>query len=434
VESGTLDIADLKLDGLNPRHDPAKHQREIISAILSEAGNKIVRLAGHIAAHGLSPIELPLVVKDSSSGYIVVEGNRRVAALKLLANPNLTKELRYQNKFRALSRKMNKPISEIPCVIAANRLEARPWQEVRHTGERQGVGVVRWDAEATARFYGRRGTQSDRAIILIDAVRQAYPDNDELLRNIDIVRKNRLTTLGRLVSDPDFRGRFGIKIVSNSLVSHYPSQALEAAMSKLFADLAGEVTVAAVDSKELRRVYVDGISGQLPASDAFTTEARPLDSDKTPRQPAPKKPQTPRVSPPLPRPLFDGVRLTALGGRTSMVLSELQQLDVERYPNACAAILRVVIELAVTDVYVRNGWTLEKLRGMVLKCLNQIDRTGKDPKYQSVRTGLADGTSVFSVATIHAYLHNPDFHPTATEIRSIAANYSAFLAALDTLV
>jgi hypothetical protein len=71
---------------------------------------------------------------------------------------------------------------------------------------------------------------------------------------------------------------------------------------------------------------------------------------------------------------------------------------------------------------------------MVQKCLHELDTTGKDPRYQAVRLGLADGTSLFSVATIHAYLHNANFNPTPSELRSIAANYSAFLAGLDTLV
>jgi hypothetical protein len=71
---------------------------------------------------------------------------------------------------------------------------------------------------------------------------------------------------------------------------------------------------------------------------------------------------------------------------------------------------------------------------MVRKCVRELDPTEKDLKFQPVRAGLADGTSVLAVVTIHAYLHNAYFTPTPTELRSTASNYSAFLASLDTRV
>jgi hypothetical protein len=435
VEHQTVNVADLKLDGANPRHDPAKAQREIISALLNVAGGKIARLADDIATHGLNPIDSFLVLNEQGTvGYTVLEGNRRLAALKLLANPDLTPLPKYQKRFRELAKKMTAPVYEAPCAIVTSRDEARHWQELRHTGEREGVGVVPWDTEAAARFHGRRGTQADRAIIVIDAVQNAYPRNEALQKDISIVRKNRLTTLGRLVSDPFVRGRLGIDLMSGSLVAHYPSETLEPAISKVFADMAGPVSVSDVDSKEQRRKYIAGIADRLPPDDAYENEARPLVPAGTPRAPAPKAKPTPKPPQPAVRPLFDGVRLMDLGGRISAVLTEIQQLDLDRFPNASAVLLRVVIELAVTEVHERKAWPKGTLRQMVQKCVHELDKTGKDPKYQAVRLGLADGTSLFSVATIHAYLHNADFNPTPTELRSIAANYSPFLAGLDTLV
>jgi hypothetical protein len=435
VELETVDVADLKLDSLNPRHDPAKSQREIISALLSVVGGKIVHLADHIVANGISPIDSFLVLKEQgTAGYTVLEGNRRLAALKLLANPDLTILPKYQRRFRELAKKMAAPIHAVPCAIVASRDEAKPWQELRHTGEREGVGVVPWDTEAAARFHGRRGTQADRAIIVVDAVRKAYPQNNALQTDVGIVRKNRLTTLGRLVSDPFVRNRLGIDLMSGTLLAHYPSEALERAISKVFADLAGSVSVSDVDSKEQRHKYIVAIAGHLPLDEEYESEARALVPAGTPRPPAPKVKPTPKPPQPSVRPLFDGVRLTALGGRISAVLTEIQQVDIDKFPNASAVLLRVTIELAVTEVHERRGWPSANLRQMVKRCAHELDKTGKDPRYQAVRLGLSDGTSLFSVTTIHAYLHNANFSPTPTELRSIAANYSGFLAGLDTLV
>jgi len=128
------------------------------------------------------------------------------------------------------------------------------------------------------------------------------------------------------------------------------------------------------------------------------------------------------------------VRLTNLGSRLSDILAELQQLDVDRFPNASAALMRGVIELAVTEVHVKKGWAVGKLHDLVRKCLNELDPTRADLKFQAVRAGLSDGTSMFAVATVHAYLHNPHYNPTPSELRSTAANYAAFLSGLDGLV
>jgi hypothetical protein len=124
-----------------------------------------------------------------------------------------------------------------------------------------------------------------------------------------------------------------------------------------------------------------------------------------------------------------------LGVRVDAVLKELQQLDVNRYPNAAAVLIRVVIELAVAQVFdIKNWKPPAEFRARVKHCLTKIDPTNKDRKYQAVRAGLQDGTSVLAVGTLHAFVHNPHFNPTAADLRNIAANYSHFLAALDSLV
>jgi hypothetical protein len=293
---------------------------------------------------------------------------------------------------------------------------------------------VPWDTEASARFFGRRGTQAQKALAVIDAVKVAYPNNAALLADLDEVRKNRLTTLGRLVGDPFVRQRLGIDL-KPIVGAHYPSEQLEPAVRKILSDLrSGTVTVSSLKSQMQRRSYVLSLGSDLPDETKFEADARPLVPPGTPRPPLPQPKPKPRPTPTLPRPLFDGVRLTNLGSRISDVLTELQQIDVDKFPNASAALARVVIELAVTEVHVKKDWPVGKLRELVKKCVYELDKTQSDPKYQAVRAGLNDGTSMFAVATIHSYLHNPHFNPTPSEVRSTAANYSAFLTGLDGLV
>jgi hypothetical protein len=221
VDRDDINVADLKLDQENPRHEPQKSQRDIIQALLAEGGAKLAKLAEDIALNGLSPLDVFLVLKERGPSYTVLEGNRRIAAVKLLANPDLTSITKYQKRFRDLKKKMAAPIHTVPCAIVDTREEGKHWQELRHTGEREGRGVVPWDTAASTRFHGRRGSQADRALNVLDALQAAFPKNVKLQDHIKDVRKNKLTTYGRLVSDPFVRQRFGLEI-SPSVVAHYP--------------------------------------------------------------------------------------------------------------------------------------------------------------------------------------------------------------------
>ena len=82
----------IKLDQENVRfgNDVAQNQREAIKLMLSapEDAKKLLRLAEHIAEHGLDPTELQLVTPDDDGNFIVLEGNRRLTALKLLQRPD----------------------------------------------------------------------------------------------------------------------------------------------------------------------------------------------------------------------------------------------------------------------------------------------------------------------------------------------------------
>lgn len=438
-ETETVNVADLKLDSANPRHEPATSQRATIDALLNTDGLKTVHLAEDIAAEGLSPIDLPLVLREADGSYTVLEGNRRVAAVKLMGNPTITSIQKFATRFQVIRKKATVPLpQEMTVVVVSSREDAKHWQELRHTGQRDGRGVVPWDTEASTRFYSRRGSHADRAIAVLDTFETVYPKDKKLQDDLKVVRKSRLTTFGRLISDPYVRDRLGLKLGA-TVIAHYGSDQLRPAAGRILEDLSsGKVTVSSLKSKEQRRAYVNSLGPALPREDTREADPRPLVGAGMPRPTSAKK-TAPKPTPPdstavTVKPLFDGVRLTNLGGRIAAVLNELQQLDVDKYPNASATLLRVVIELSVTQVHTQKGWPTAKLREMVKKCLGQLDPTNRDSKYQPVRAGLLDNTSVFAVATIHGYLHNPHFHPTPSELRSTAANYAAFLRGLDTLV
>ena len=89
-----LKIDSLDLDLGNPRIVRATDQRDAMQKILKEQGAKLVNLAESIAANGLNPMDRFLVVRsDKASKFIVLEGNLRVLAMKLLKSAPLVNDL-----------------------------------------------------------------------------------------------------------------------------------------------------------------------------------------------------------------------------------------------------------------------------------------------------------------------------------------------------
>lgn len=432
MRNARIRTEDLVLDGKNPRHDPVSGTREAIQALLADGADKMVNLAADIADNGVSPIDLFLVMPNEQGLFTVLEGNRRVAALKLLANPSLAGEHPSERRFRQIAANVSPP-DELNCVVASSREEARHWLELRHTGEREGRGVVPWSAEGQNRFSRRPGTQIDRAMLFAEAVEQSYQGNSELLSNLDIIRRQRATTLGRLVSDPYFRQMLGLEIGTGELHSHYSRESLEPVITKMLRDLAENVTVSSLKTKAQRKKYVDDFAPQLLRDARYEPAAAPIKPSTMTGRPRRRRRKDKAKA--TQKNLFEGLTLDNLGSRIANILEELQRLDIDRNPNAASLLLRAVLELSVTQVSAEKGWRIDgSLRSLVRKCLKEIDPSEKDLRFQAVRAGLQDGTSVLAVATLHGYVHNPHYHPSGTELRTIAANYEAFLQALDELV
>jgi hypothetical protein len=98
----TIDIIDIDLDPKNPRvsiHD----KKNMDQAKLFEhfcTFYKIFELSKSIIDNGYFPEER-LIVCEEDKKLIVLEGNRRVAALRILINPNLAPG-HYKEKFQHL--------------------------------------------------------------------------------------------------------------------------------------------------------------------------------------------------------------------------------------------------------------------------------------------------------------------------------------------
>jgi hypothetical protein len=159
-------VSELRLDPENPRIITEEGQINLRQAILDEQGTKIAELADDIVKNGLNPMDRLMVLQPDKSKkeYITLEGNRRAAALQVLANPDLLTDLNIpdslRNKLIDLAEGFEpKSVEPLSAVLMPDRESARRWIELRHTGENGGRGIVDWTGVQTAKFRGDRVLQ-----------------------------------------------------------------------------------------------------------------------------------------------------------------------------------------------------------------------------------------------------------------------------------
>jgi hypothetical protein len=112
-----------------------------------EARYEPIVIGRSIARHGFF-ISEPLIVipADEKGQYVVVEGNRRLTALKLMFEPTSRKQVKTR-EWDGLSAEVEFPKRGVPIVVAESREEVAPIIGYRHI-----AGIQEWDPYPKARF------------------------------------------------------------------------------------------------------------------------------------------------------------------------------------------------------------------------------------------------------------------------------------------
>lgn len=220
-----ISLDKVKLDQENVRfgNDVAQNQREAIKLMLADPDDakKILRLAEHIVEHGLDPTELQLVTPDEEGNFIVLEGNRRLTALKLLQRPDLCPTERgYKGFLKAHNNLADGVPDDLQCSVVPTRADGDIWIELKHTGENRGVGRVNWDSDIRDE---RRARQTG-----IDSIgrqlRNLVNDNQHIFSQkaaLDCLEVD-VTTLTRIFQSTTGQNLFRLKVENKTLTPQLP--------------------------------------------------------------------------------------------------------------------------------------------------------------------------------------------------------------------
>jgi len=212
---------------------------------------------------------------------------------------------------------------------------------------------------------------------------------------------------------------------------HFPADALQEFLEHVLGDIAADVGVSQLKSKDQRTEYLSNTPE--PDQTERTDEARAL-SETPATKPTQVKPKSSQAKPSKPAKPFKDLNLNSLGSKTQALLREFRKLDVDKLPNTAAVLTRAILELSVDGFLTGQGLsTAVTLRKRIKTALHRVDPSHKAKEYRALQAGLTDGTSIYSVNTLHAFVHNPYYQADGTTVRSIAANIQPFLQKLNDL-
>ena len=146
-------LAGLHLDPENPRLPlEIRDAPEDEIAIFIERQYDPLNLARSVATHGYFPSE-PMIVVPQDGRDIVVEGNRRLVALRGLVDQDLRRRFargREWDRLARMAEEANHIPLEVPVVVAASRLDVAPVIGYRHI-----TGILGWDPYSQARYVAQ---------------------------------------------------------------------------------------------------------------------------------------------------------------------------------------------------------------------------------------------------------------------------------------
>lgn len=459
-----IKISNLSLDLQNPRYEVQKSQSEALNTMADDQKDKLLALLRDIIENGLNPSDLPIVMPDSKKdkGYIVLEGNRRIAALKLLKKPEIVLDKRLQAKYRKLHDKHKDfKLKTVECLVVSSREEANLWIERKHEGEMEGIGTIRWTTVQKSRFLSNKSGKDSVILQLIDFMKIIGENDNEFLSQL---QRTKATNLERLLGTPEVRARLGLDynngLYSSRILPEEAFRGLKAIIKRLSRS---DFNVKSIYHKDDRLSFLNGIpDDELPElskksdtswflkeynynsqgqkSKAETSET---DSDSFERQDNHDS-KNEDQSRPTSRDSFipEDLSLSITNERINRLFAELKQLSHNQYPNVCAVLMRVFIELSV-DCYLekfdllKNGAVTGAKDSRDLKQkTNAVIQSLTSHKYlddtlsKGIRAEFNSNQSLFSIDTLNAYVHNSNFNPIPQIIMLSWDNAQPFVGAI----
>ena len=385
-----------------------------------------------------------MIESKEKGDYIVLDGNRRVSALKVLSNPDVLSGTNLDDAIkksltRAATGFKRENIEPIRCVLFEKRDFANDWIYRRHTGAADGEGRINWGPLEIQRFSG------DHSVLdVIDFVgRNADFSSEEWASTKEMIESKKSTNLSRLIESAAGQKHLGIIIEKDNgvrvpKITSEPKWAINV-LKKIIEDVRDGV----VDSRALNKssdieLYFKSLPKSLQPSRSIPRKAVAIKSislkASVPKvapsaQPNVKTAKTPRTRKNLAPNRH--LHLAPASTKGQELLREAASLDADRFTISCAFVLRAFTELAISDYMATHGMPLKKVgkdgKIVDLSLSERADAVSKDivsknsgsaPDLRGFNNSVVNKSAPSSIQSLNGFVHNQFQIPTPEALRA----------------
>jgi hypothetical protein len=429
-------VKDLSLDLANFRTVKQKNEINAVNAMISIGADSFWALLESLLDDGFMPTENIIVIKGKNKRFIVKEGNRRVACMKViygfLDRKNFGIPTDLAEKIDSLSTEWQKENKSIPCAIyeATEEMLVDKIVSLTH-GKAQKAGRVPWESVARARH--------NRDILKV-------PEEGLELLEKYLVHGSNLTGQQK----DRWAGVYPLTVLNETLPKLFPRFQLNS--TKEFVKAYPKMTHKNQIEELLRLVGNGDIGFPEIRSDGFEEVLVKMGFPKMPKQSNPSpKPEKGKKPPPTkkkgkaahpvddPKTVKFFLRKFNPTGANNQKIATLKEealsLNLSTNPIAFCFLLRSMFELSAKNYCDKHNISLKKVNTktnlkfdktmleLLKEATNHLTNNKKDKgKVQQlhgamVELGKTEG--ILSVTSMNQLVHNRTFVVTASEISTL---------------
>lgn len=447
MEKMQLPVEDLELDLANPRFKDRNlaTQSEALKGLIGIGLPYFKTMMLSIKDHWLDPGDSFYVVAspDDADSFIVVDGNRRLAALKVLSEPAILQSTglpdgQIKQLAEAAKGFDSKRADAVDCVLFDDRASANEWIVRRHGRDLVGEGRLTWGTLEKERFQG------DATILdVIDFVERNSTKSDVEWAGVKTSVEANPSTLRRFLASKAGSEWLGLatKTEENGekvpVFKRDPKHTLGVLESIFDSIHRGEINTRTYNKADDIKGYFDSLPKSLHPKGAprkVATRFRDSEIKDAEIRPRLTKPLA-ATTPPTKTTRAKGPRMTLAEKRHAFsqpatvkgqrLVHEASRINARDFPLSSAYVLRAFLEHTI-DIYM-DAQGLDRFKGDKLLDLQKraalvIDHLkANGTAYQKIRGAdrvLTNTKDPSSIQALNDYHHDRYQIPAADSLRS----------------
>ena len=434
ITRDNISISELSLWDQNARFPDTyfnKTEKELIEHFATKKDFKLVELASEIVDEFSWPQLEKLVVYESGGKKIVLEGNRRLAAYKLLNNPELTDDVGLKKKLNDLRSQINiNNDFKLECLVTQDKELGLRYIDRKHL---KGNNEVSWGDNERAHHKSRRGSAGQKEELKIAITRR--------VRDLDIpeewkekvLGRGFVTTFWRIIEPKAIQNLFGLELDGGEL--KVGNTDFDEKLKVVIFDVIGKKEPS---GKRLSRMNVEEIRNYV--NQIAETDYRRV-SGEIKTQTVNKLNSTIPMGGIIPK---SSIRKHLIPKACVLQIKKKRRINniyrelrddlwiddsKKSVPNAVGVLFRVFLEVSL-DYYAEvNGHEFkkeDKIRQKIPWVVETLKGKGHDKNKFNNINKVGSSKGYLSIENFHEYVHSSTVEPTSGELKGQWDNLEEF--------